>query len=119
MPQMVNMDLIGGLSYSKGCYPGQEIVARTQYRGGLKRRMALAHLAGGDRPAPGENVYSSAFGDQSAGTIVSAAPAPGGGFDALVVAQLESLARGDLRLGSPEGPRLEIRSQPPPAPGAA
>src|SRR5579859_2452123 len=74
VPQMANLDLVGGVSFTKGCYPGQEIVARTQYRGGLKRRMALAHLAGGDRPAPGQSVYSSAFGDQSAGTIVNAAP---------------------------------------------
>ncbi len=112
VPQMANFDLVGGVSFTKGCYPGQEIVARTQYRGGLKRRMALAHLAGGDRPAPGQSVYSASFGDQSAGTIVNAARAPGGGFDALVVAQLESLAKGDLHLGSPDGPRLEIRSQP-------
>jgi folate-binding protein YgfZ len=117
VPQMANFDLVGGVSFTKGCYPGQEIVARTQYRGGLKRRMALAHLADGDRPAPGQNVYSTSFGDQSAGTIVNAARAPDGGFDALVVAQLESLARGDLHLGSPDGPRLEIRSQPP-APAA-
>jgi tRNA-modifying protein YgfZ len=113
VPQMANFDLVGGVSFTKGCYPGQEIVARTQYRGGLKRRMALAHVGGGDRPAPGQSVYSPAFGDQSAGTIVNAARAPGGGYDALVVAQLESLAKGDLHLGSPDGPRLEIRSQPP------
>ena len=117
VPQMANFELVGGVSFKKGCYPGQEIVARTQYRGGLKRRMALAHLAGGDRPAPGQAVYSPSFGDQSAGTIVNAARAPGGGFDALVVAQLESLAQGFLHLGSPDGPRLEIRSQPP-APAA-
>src|SRR5437773_1835241 len=81
--------------------------------GGLKRRMALTHLAGHERPAPGQSVYSSAFGDQAAGTIVNAAPAPEGGFDALVVAQLESLAQGDLRWKSPDGPPLEIRLQPP------
>ena len=110
---MANFDLVGGVSFKKGCYPGQEIVARTQYRGGLKRRMALTHLAGHERPAPGQSVYSSAFGDQAAGTIVNAAPAPEGGFDALVVAQLESLAQGDLRWKSPDGPPLEIRLQPP------
>ena len=113
VPQMANFDLIGGVSFKKGCYPGQEIVARTQYRGGLKRRMALAHLQGAERPAPGQSVYSGAFGEQAAGTIVSAAPAPEGGFDALVVAQIESLADGDLRWNAPDGPRLEIRQQPP------
>ncbi|MBC8022702.1 MAG: folate-binding protein YgfZ [Burkholderiales bacterium] len=113
VPQMANFDLVGGVSFKKGCYPGQEIVARMQYRGGLKRRMALAHIDGAERPAPGQSVYSGAFGDQSAGTIVNAAPAPEGGFDALVVAQIESLGRGDLRWKSPDGPRLEIRSHPP------
>jgi folate-binding protein YgfZ len=118
VPQMANFDLIGGVSFKKGCYPGQEIVARTHYRGILKKRMALAHIAGDSRPAPGQSVYSSAFGAQSAGTLVNVAPAPGGGFDALVVAQLESLDRDDLHWNSPDGPPLEIRARPP-APEAA
>ncbi len=113
VPQMANFELVGGVSFKKGCYPGQEIVARTQYRGILKRRMALAHVGGSDRPQPGQSVYSSAFPGQAAGTIVNAAPAPGGGFDALVVAQVESLARGDLRWNASDGPQLEIRSHPP------
>jgi folate-binding protein YgfZ len=113
VPQMANFELVGGVSFKKGCYPGQEIVARMQYRGGLKRRMALAHVPGAERPLPGESVYSATFGDQAAGTIVNAAPAPEGGFDALVVAQIESLERGDLRWKSPDGARLEVRSYPP------
>jgi folate-binding protein YgfZ len=112
VPQMANFELIGGVSFKKGCYPGQEIVARTQYRGILKRRMALAHFAGAERPEPGQSVYSPEFGDQSAGTIVNAAPAPGGGFDALVVAQIESLQRGELHWKSPDGPAIEIRKVP-------
>ena len=112
VPQMANLDLIGAVSFRKGCYPGQEIVARTQYRGILKRRMALAHLPGEDSPAPGESLYSTAFGDQAAGTIANAAPSPEGGFDALVVAQVESLDRGDLRWKSPQGPALTIVSRP-------
>ena len=109
VPQMANLDLIGGVSFKKGCYPGQEIVARTQYRGILKKRMARAHVAGDARPMPGESVYSAAFGEQAAGTVVNVAPAPDGGFDALVVAQLESLERGDLRWKSPQGAPFEIR----------
>jgi folate-binding protein YgfZ len=112
VPQMANLDLVGGVSFKKGCYPGQEIVARTQYRGILKRRMARVHVAGEVRPVAGQAVYSTALGDQSAGTVVNAAPAPEGGFDALVVIQLESLAQGDLRLGKPDGPRVEIRDPP-------
>ena len=112
VPQMVNFELLGGVSFRKGCYPGQEIVARTQYRGILKRRMALAHVEGAARPVPGQNVYGSAFGDQAAGMVVNAAPAQGGGFDLLVVAQIDSLRAGDLRLGTPEGPALRIVSHP-------
>jgi folate-binding protein YgfZ len=112
VPQMANFELVGGVSFKKGCYPGQEIVARTQYRGILKKRMALAHLAGDVRPEPGDNVYGASFGDQAAGKVVSATPSPEGGFDTLVVAQLESLDAGELRFGSTTGTPLEIRSRP-------
>ncbi|HSS28586.1 MAG TPA: folate-binding protein [Usitatibacter sp.] len=113
VPQMANFELVGGVSFQKGCYPGQEIVARTQYRGILKRRMAVAHVEGDRRPAPGDSVYSAAFGEQSAGTVVNVASAPGGGFDLLVVAQIESLDRADLRWKSPDGPPLSILKRPP------
>ena len=112
VPQMANFDLIGAVSFRKGCYPGQEIVARTQYRGILKKRMVLAHLAGDGVPAPGESVYSEAFGDQAAGTIANSAPSPEGGYDALVVAQLEGIDRDDLRWKSPQGPSFKILSRP-------
>ena len=112
VPQMANLDLVGGVSFRKGCYPGQEIVARTQYRGILKRRMALAHAASGERPAPGHPLFSAAFGEQAAGEVVDAAPAPQGGWDLLAVAQIEALRNGDLRLGAPDGPALEIVSHP-------
>lgn len=108
IPQMVNFELLGGVSFKKGCYPGQEIVARTHYRGGLKRRMALAHIESPDAPQPGDSLYSASFGDQAAGQVANAAPAPGGGFDALVVAQMESLERDDLRWKSPDGPHARV-----------
>lgn len=113
VPQMANFDLIGAVSFRKGCYPGQEIVARTQYRGGLKRRMALAHVAAGAAPQPGQSVFSPSFGEQAAGEIVNAVPAPGGGSDFLVVAQIESLRKRDLHLDSAQGRPIEIRSHPP------
>ena len=114
VPQMANFELVGGVSFKKGCYPGQEIVARTQYRGILKRRMALAHLdsANAAAPVPGQKVYTDAFGDQASGEIVNVAPAPEGGVDLLVVAQVDSLRKGDLRLDSSDGQALEIRSHP-------
>jgi folate-binding Fe-S cluster repair protein YgfZ len=87
-------------------------VARTRYRGILKRRMGLAHAEGPTRPAPGERVFSAAFGDQAAGEVANAAPSPGGGYDLLVVAQIEALRKGELRLAAPDGPALRILSHP-------
>ena len=110
VPQMANYELVGGVSFKKGCYPGQEIVARTQYRGILKKRAVRVRSAG--PLAPGDSVYSDAFGDQSAGTVANVAPAPEGGFEALVVAQLEAIAKGDLRHGSLAGPPLSLEPLP-------
>ncbi len=112
VPQMANFELIGGVSFKKGCYPGQEIVARTQYRGILKRRMALIQSTTAPVPKPGDSVYSREFADQAAGMIANAAPAPGGGFDALVVAQIEALKGGSLALGTPDGPKLVVKPLP-------
>jgi folate-binding protein YgfZ len=112
VPQMANFDLINALSFHKGCYPGQEIVARTQYRGILKRRMALVHVDSAERPLPGDRVFGASFGEQAAGQIANAAPSPDGGYDALAVAQIESLERGDLRWKSLDGPPLAILSRP-------
>ena len=112
VPQMANFELVGGVSFKKGCYPGQEIVARTQYRGILKRRMAWVHGDAATTPNAGDSVYSREFADQAAGTIANVAPAPGGGYDALVVAQIEALNGGSLALGSAEGPRLTVKTLP-------
>ena len=112
VPQMANFDLVGGVSFRKGCYPGQEIVARTQYRGILKRRMAMGHVDAPAAPAPGESVYSASFGEQAAGTVLQATRSPEGGYDLQVVAQIESLAARDLALGAPDGPRVEVRDFP-------
>lgn len=112
VPQMVNLDLIGGLSFKKGCYPGQEIVARTQYRGTLKRRMVSVHIDVDRAPQPGEKVFSARFGDQAAGEIANVAKTPSGGFDALVVAQIESIKMDDLKYGAMDGPVLTLLPQP-------
>ncbi len=114
VPQMANYELIGGVSFKKGCYPGQEIVARTQYRGILKKRAVRVRSA--TPLAPGESVYSDAFGDQSAGLVANVAPSPEGGFEALVVAQLDAIAKADLRHGSLAGPALAIQPLPYPFP---
>lgn len=106
--QMLNFDLIGGVSFNKGCYPGQEIVARTHYLGKLKKRMFRVHAAADTLPTPGTDVYSPEFGEQSAGKVVIAAPAPAGGFDALVVLQTSSAESTEVHLGSPTGPGVQF-----------
>lgn len=112
VPQMTNLELIGGISFQKGCYPGQEIVARTQYLGRLKRRMYLAHVQGGAEPREGAPLYSPDLPDQSCGTVVNVAPAPEGGHDILAVVQLSSAEAGDVHLGSKDGPKLSFRPLP-------
>jgi hypothetical protein len=112
VPQMVNLEVIGGVSFQKGCYPGQEIVARMQYLGKLKQRMYRAHLAGEVAPNPGDAIYAPDFPGQSAGTVVEAQPSPDGGYDLLAVIQISSAAAGKLHLGSETGPPLTLQSQP-------
>ena len=91
--QMLNYELIGGVSFHKGCYPGQEIVARTQYLGKLKKRMYRVQIAGDTPPVAGTDLFTPEFGEQSAGKIVNAAPSPGGGFEALAVMQMSRVRR--------------------------
>lgn len=112
VPQMANFELIGGVSFGKGCYPGQEIVARTQYLGKLKKRMYRARVAAAQRPAPGTDLFSPDFGEQSCGKVVMATPAPLGGFEVLAVVQLSSREGGDVHLGATDGPRLEFAALP-------
>jgi folate-binding protein YgfZ len=110
VPQMANMEVLHGISFQKGCYPGQEIVARTQYLGKLKRRMYLAHV---DALAkPGDEVYSPVLPDQTAGMVANAATAPGGGSDVLVVLRIDSYEDGNVHLGGPGGPRLAFEPLP-------
>ncbi|WP_373974414.1 folate-binding protein YgfZ [Chitinibacter sp. SCUT-21] len=104
VPQMANLELIGGISFTKGCYPGQEIVARTQYLGKLKRRTYRMHVDSLDAQA-GQDVFSPEMNGQPSGKIMLAAPAPQGGMELLVVAQIASLEHG-LHLGDVNGPLL-------------
>ncbi len=111
VPQMLNLDALGGISFKKGCYTGQEIVARTHYLGKVKRRTRLAHVASVAAPQPGDAVFD-AGGREPAGTVVRAAPAPGGGHDLLVEVRLESLAAGSLHFGATSGPELGLAALP-------
>ena len=112
LPQMINLDAIGGISFKKGCYPGQEIVARTQYLGKLKRRMFLAHIPAVEAVKAGDELYSIDMDDQSSGNIVNAALSPNGGFDILAVIQQSSVDSSQIRWQSLQGPVLQIKSLP-------
>ena len=116
--QTANWDLLGGVNFRKGCYPGQEIVARSQYLGRLKERL-FALRAPAAAIVPGDRLYSAAFDDQPCGTVVNAAPAPNGDTALLAVLQLAAAASGDVRLGAPDGPRLELLPLPYEVPVAA
>jgi tRNA-modifying protein YgfZ len=107
VPQMVNLDLIGGVSFEKGCYPGQEIVARMHYRGTLKQRMYRASISGSDAPHPGDKLYSHDFGEQACGTIVNAASAPGGGHEVLASIQIAAADKDGVHWKSLHGPALK------------
>lgn len=111
IPQMVNLDLIGGISFTKGCYPGQEIVARTRYLGKIKRRMYRAHLDI-NRPNCGDHLYAPETADQSCGRVVNVAPAPSGGHDLLAVIQSSCAEAGEVHLGNSSGPRLLLLQLP-------
>ena len=103
---MLNYESVGGVNFKKGCYPGQEVVARSQFRGTLKRRMArvfspVALMAGQD-------VFTPADPEQPCATVVQCAARPdGSGFDALVSGTLESMGSG-WHADSAQGDKLEL-----------
>ena len=110
VPQMVNFDVIGAVNFRKGCYPGQEIVARSQYRGTIKRRTALAHVAGEtDTVHAGVELFHSDDPGQPCGMIVNAAAAPAGGVDALVEIKLAALDSGTVHSVRPTARCAQIR----------
>jgi folate-binding protein YgfZ len=104
VPQMVNLQLLHGVSFKKGCYPGQEIVARMQYLGTLKRRMYLGIIRQDVPASPGDALFPAGDDAQPIGRIVDAQPHPDGGQLALAVLQIHSAAADDVFLGSPTGP---------------
>lgn len=105
VPQMLNYESVGGVNFKKGCYPGQEVVARSQFRGTLKRRAYVGHA--GAPIAAGAEIFQTSDPEQPCGTVVQAAPAPAGGMDAIV--SLQIAAAGDvLRVGAPDGVPLTL-----------
>ena len=107
VPQMINFEVLGGVNFRKGCYPGQEIVARSQYLGKLKRRMlpAVVHATG---VVPGAEVYASSDAAQPCGQIVNA-EISGEQTHCLVELKTAVLEEGaSIHLGSVDGPLLQI-----------
>jgi len=106
VPQMADFDRIGGVSFHKGCYPGQEIVARTQYLGKVKRHLYRIHT---DAPvANGTSIYAPDSPEHPCGMVANAAPAPGGGYDALAVIQEDFVELPGLSLGESGGRGFQI-----------
>ena len=104
VPQMVNFELVGGVNFQKGCYPGQEVVARSQYRGTLKRRLMAFEC--GAALAPGQEVFHSDDPGQPAGEVALSARRPDGSSSALIEVKLAALDNGSLHLGAADGPTL-------------
>jgi folate-binding protein YgfZ len=111
VPQMINFELLGGVNFKKGCYPGQEIVARSQYLGKLKRRTTLVTIADA-AAAAGVEVFATADPEQPCGMIVNAAPNGHGGIDALVEMKLAAIEAASVRLGSADGAPLVFLDMP-------
>ncbi len=113
VPQMINLEGINALSFKKGCYPGQEIVARMHYLGKLKRHMFLAHTDSDNVPTPGNSLYAAGSeSGQGAGKVVRAEINPNGGTDLLAVIEIASKEKGSLHLESAQGPVLNLQPLP-------
>lgn len=113
VPQMTNLHVIEGVSFTKGCYTGQEIVARMHYLGRLKRRMYRVRIDSAQQPVPGKALYSPhSSSDQGTGRIVSSAPSPDGGHEALAVIEIAAAETGEVYLGAADGPRLTFLDLP-------
>jgi hypothetical protein len=104
IPQMLNLDVLGAVSFNKGCYPGQEVITRTQHRGTVKRRMRRLSAAAGDVPPIGAAL--AAADGEPAGEVVRAARAEHG-FELLAVVRLDKLA-GPLFVAGNENPLTEL-----------
>jgi folate-binding Fe-S cluster repair protein YgfZ len=107
---MINFEVLGGVSFGKGCYPGQEVVARSQYLGKLKRRMQRAHVDGSDVAIAADVLHSGSA--QPVGTVVMAAPSPRGGTDLLFEVPIDRLDGGSLHVGAGGGAALALRGLP-------
>lgn len=113
VPQMANMELINGVDFKKGCYTGQEIVARMHYLGKLKRRMYRINIDTNQAPAPGDSLFAKeSKGGTGTGKIVSAQQQADGSYDALAVIQITDAENQPLRLHDADGPEIKVLDLP-------
>jgi hypothetical protein len=113
VPQMANMQLLDGVCFTNGCYTGQEVVARMQYLGKLKRRMYRAHVSTDSPPSPGDELHcDSSSSERATGRVVDARANRDGDYELLAVVEIEAAEEGEVRLGGPDGPLLSF-SEPP------
>lgn len=113
VPQMLNLQALNALSFKKGCYPGQEIVARMRYLGKLKRRMYLAHVDTDTCPQPGDSLFAEGSeSSQGVGKVVQAQTTPRGGVDLLAVIEITSAGERSLRLSDASDPALTLLALP-------
>jgi tRNA-modifying protein YgfZ len=118
VPQMVNFESVYGVDFKKGCYPGQEIVARSQYRGAIKRRLQLAHcpidLLANVPAGPGSEIFHADDAGQPAGMVVLSAPSIANArrMDFQIEIKTELQAGGTFHLGTPDGPILMLDQLP-------
>ncbi|MCM2341219.1 folate-binding protein [Rhodoferax sp.] len=110
VPQMLNYESVGGVNFKKGCYPGQEVVARSQFRGTLKRRAYLAHADAALKA--GDELFAPDDASQPCGLVVQAAVAPEGGFDAIVSMQISAFEAAGVRALGADGPLLSLQPAP-------
>ena len=113
VPQMLNYESVGGVNFKKGCYPGQEVVARSQFRGTLKRRAYLVHIDDTNaQPFVGEDIFHDSDAEQPCGAVAQVAANPDGGYSAIVSMQVSASAGGKLTLGSANGPEIMLLALP-------
>lgn len=110
VPQMLNYESVGGVNFKKGCYPGQEVVARSQFRGTLKRRTYV--VSADAQVEAGQEVFAASDAEQPVGTVVQAAQAPDGSWVALVSMQTSALEASPLHAISASGPALQVEPLP-------
>jgi folate-binding protein YgfZ len=107
VPQMLNLEAIAAVDFKKGCYPGQEVVARAQFRGQVKRRMVRARMPAGATLMPGQDLFSDDQPGQPSGTVVAAAPGNGGSEILAVIPTAAAEHQVPMR-AAPDGPALEL-----------